>query len=63
MLLTNATIATLKDNQTYGLIEDGAIALANARIAWVGRAAERPAAYADAHKIGALLGLAYANTI
>ncbi|SCM66515.1 MULTISPECIES: imidazolonepropionase [Rhodobacterales] len=57
MLLTNATIATLKDNQTYGLIEDGAIALANARIAWVGRAAERPAAYADAqtHDLGGRL--------
>ncbi|WP_194098560.1 imidazolonepropionase [Marivivens aquimaris] len=57
MLLTNATIATLKDNQTYGLIEDGAIALANTRIAWVGRAAERPAAYADAqtHDLGGRL--------
>ena len=36
MLLTNATIATLRSNDSFGLIKDGAIALEGAHIAWTG---------------------------
>jgi imidazolonepropionase len=36
-LLLNATLATFAGNAPYGLIERGAIALHNGRIAWVGR--------------------------
>jgi imidazolonepropionase len=50
MLLTNAKIVTLRDNQDYGLIEDGAIALKGEQIEWVGVCAEVPDAYADAPK-------------
>ena len=45
MLLTNATIATLRGDQNYGLIEGGAIALKEDRIAWVGPATEVPETY------------------
>lgn len=45
MLLTNARIATLADNDSYGLIEDGAIAIKDALIAWVGARTDVPAAY------------------
>ncbi len=45
MLLTNARIATLADNHSYGLIEDGAIAIKDALIAWVGARTDVPAAY------------------
>ena len=37
LLLTDARVATLRDDQDgYGEIEDGAVAIANGRIAWVG---------------------------
>lgn len=43
-ILTNATIATMaQGGRAYGLIEKGAIAIDDGRIAWVGGAAERPA--------------------
>jgi len=43
-ILTNATIATMAEGgRAYGLIEKGAIAIDDGRIAWVGGAAERPA--------------------
>ncbi|MGN6584576.1 MAG: imidazolonepropionase [Rhizobiaceae bacterium] len=43
-ILTNATIATMAEGgRAYGLIEKGAIAIDEGRIAWVGGAAERPA--------------------
>ena len=48
MLLTNATVATLKNNDSFGLITDGAIALAGDTIAWVGKADDVPAQHHDA---------------
>ncbi|MEL6563889.1 MAG: imidazolonepropionase [Pseudomonadota bacterium] len=45
MLLTNARVATLADDQEYRLIEDGAVALDGDCIAWVGRAADVPAGH------------------
>ena len=46
LLLTGATLATFEGAQPYGLIEDGALAIADGRIAWVGPRAQLPA---DAH--------------
>jgi imidazolonepropionase len=46
LLLTGATLATFEGEQPYGLIEDGALAIAGGRIAWVGPRAQLPA---DAH--------------
>jgi len=46
MILTNATIATLADNASFGLIEDGAVVLEGARIAWVGKASGIPPEHA-----------------
>ena len=44
LLLTDARIATLAaDTPDYGEISDGAIAIADGSIAWVGAGAERPA--------------------
>ncbi len=45
MLLINARIATLADNDSYGLIEDGAIAIKGAHIAWMGARTDVPEAY------------------
>ncbi|MEP3346688.1 MAG: imidazolonepropionase [Litoreibacter sp.] len=45
MLLTNGQVATLKDDDSFGLIEDGVIALDGAQIAWVGIAADVPDTY------------------
>jgi imidazolonepropionase len=48
-ILTNATIATMAGaamavrGEPYGLIENGAVAIEDGRIAWVGRMADRPA--------------------
>ncbi|AMO22418.1 imidazolonepropionase [Ramlibacter solisilvae] len=44
---TNARVATLAADapQPYGLIEDGALAVEDGRIAWVGARAELPAAF------------------
>ncbi|WP_240126700.1 imidazolonepropionase [Thermomonas alba] len=36
LLLTHTTLATLDGDAPYGLIEDGALAVADGRIAWVG---------------------------
>ena len=44
LLLTHATLATLDGEQPFGLIEDGALACADGRIAWVGRMSDLPAA-------------------
>jgi imidazolonepropionase len=42
-LLTNVNLATMVDGDTpYGAIENGALAIARGRIAWVGTAAELP---------------------
>ena len=43
-LLTNAVIATMTPEQPYGLIENGAVGVANGKIAWTGPAASAPAA-------------------
>ncbi|MGO4700003.1 imidazolonepropionase [Dyella sp. 2RAB6] len=43
LLLTGATLATFEGEQPYGLIEDGALAIADGRIAWVGPRAQLPA--------------------
>lgn len=48
MLFTNAHIATLRDNDGYGLIADGAIATDDGRIAWVGPSTEIPGTYRNA---------------
>ena len=45
LILTNATLATMQAGSAYGLIEDGAIAIAAGRIAWVGKAADLPPDY------------------
>ncbi len=57
MLLTNATIATLQDDESFGLIENGAIALEADKIAWVGAADALPEAYRsqEAHDLGGRL--------
>lgn len=45
-VLLNATIATMTaDEGPYGLLQDGAIALADGRIAWVGNTSTLPADY------------------
>lgn len=43
LLLTNARIATMNGDE-YGVIDDGAIAVADGHIAWIGPHAEAPAA-------------------
>ncbi len=45
MLLTNARIVTLADDDSYGLVEDGAIAINGTRIAWVGPRTGLPAPF------------------
>jgi len=57
MLLTNAKIATLRETDGYGLIENGALATEGERIAWVGPGVDIPDAYRDspAHDLGGRL--------
>lgn len=50
MLLTNATIATLRSDDSFGLIKGGAVALDGAQIAWVGACSDIPATYATRPK-------------
>lgn len=47
MLLRNAKIVTIEDQDSYGLIECGAIAIKNGLIDWVGADDAIPAAYLD----------------
>ena len=47
MLLTNARIATLADDDSFGLIDDGVIAIKDTGIAWVGPRTDLPAPYQD----------------
>ena len=47
MLLTNARIATLADDVSFGLIDDGVIAVQDTHIAWVGPRTDLPAPYQD----------------
>lgn len=44
-LIRNARISTLSSPEGYGLIDDGAIALSDSQIEWVGSAADIPAMY------------------
>ncbi len=57
MILTNAHIATLQRDDSFGLIEHGAIALRGETIAWVGYANDIPTMYHDdvAHDLGGRL--------
>jgi imidazolonepropionase len=45
MLLTNATIATMKRGSPYGLIRDGAVAIKADKILWVGKAQDVPQSF------------------
>lgn len=45
MILTNAHITTLQSDDSFGLIEHGAIAVCGETIAWVGNANDIPAQY------------------
>ena len=47
MLLANAKLATLQNNDEFGIIDDGIIVLDGAHIAWVGGAIELPDTYRD----------------
>ncbi|WP_223426149.1 imidazolonepropionase [Tateyamaria pelophila] len=57
MLLTNIQVATLADNQSYGLIEHGAIAIQGTQVAWAGPADAVPRAYRSepVHDLGGRL--------
>ena len=46
-LLLNATVATLKNDQCYGLIENAALVIEGERIAWVGPAGELTSDYIE----------------
>ena len=45
MLLTNAKLATLQNDDEFGIIDDGVIVLDGDYIAWVGGATELPDTY------------------
>ncbi len=47
MLLANAKLATLQNNDEFGIIDEGIIVLDGAHIAWVGGAIELPDTYRD----------------
>ena len=47
MLLTNAKLATLQNDDEFGIIDDGVIVLDGDYIAWVGGATELPDTYRD----------------
>ena len=47
MLLTNAKLATLQNDDEFGIIDDGVIVLDGDYIAWVGGATELPYTYRD----------------
>src|ERR1044072_2557495 len=44
LLLTNAAVATMADTRAFGRVPDGAVGIANGKIAWIGPAAEAPPA-------------------
>jgi imidazolonepropionase len=48
----NARIATMAAADGYGAIEDGAIAVRDGRIAWLGRRADLPSREAEVHDLG-----------
>ena len=57
VLLRNATLATLAGDAPYGLIEDGAIAFRDGRIAWIGHTDDLPPATdaSEVHDLGGTL--------
>lgn len=50
LLLTDATLATMTGG--YGLIPDGAVAVADAKVVWVGKSAEIPSPYHSFSRMG-----------
>jgi len=42
LLLTNATVATMAGDTPFGLVKDGAVGMADGKIAWIGPAAAAP---------------------
>ena len=57
MLLTNIDIATMTGSAAYGLVEDGAIAIKDDRVEWIGPSADLPTAFSDfpSHDLGGRL--------
>ena len=57
MLLTNAQLVTLQNDDSFGLIGDGVVALEGAKIAWAGGASDLPDAYRglEIHDLGGRL--------
>lgn len=51
-LIVNARVATMS-SASYGLIEDGAVALVDGRIAWAGASTDVPASYAKLTRLNA----------
>jgi len=47
MLLTNATLATMDGAPAYGLVGQGAVAIADGRIAWTGPMSKLPSEFSD----------------
>ena len=47
MLIRHCTLATLAGESGYGLVEDGAVAVSQGAIAWVGKDSEIPSRYLD----------------
>ena len=55
LLLTNAAVATMADGTPFGLIKPGAVGIEQGRIAWIGPAAQAPAAAVVRDLAGAVL--------
>lgn len=51
MLLTNATLATMDGAPAYGLVEKGAVAMADGLISWAGPMSDLPAEFRDGEKL------------
>ena len=44
LLLTNACVATMADGAPFGLVKQGAVGIAEGKVAWIGAAAQAPSA-------------------
>src|SRR5215510_1877398 len=55
LLLTNAAVATMADGTPFGLVKPGAVGIEQGRIAWIGPAAQAPAAAVVRDLAGAVL--------
>ena len=51
--IAHACVATLREGEAYGLIEDGAVAWRDGRIAFVGASADLPVEFAGAERVDA----------